>query len=55
MNEIPLDHWLQDRIEALAEFAAMWREEQKQHGVENYPEKMNLGDWDEQFTLSEDL
>ena len=51
-NDVDLDTWLEDAVERLKAFAAMWRIENKKD-PEVYPLTMPMGEWDEQYHCSE--
>lgn len=44
-----LDDYIHERIRQLDVFRDNWREQQREHGLDRWPEEMAPGDWDEQF------
>lgn len=50
MDPITLKEYIKTKQEELYTFQIMWEEEQK-NKPEVFPEKLNIGDWEEQMAL----
>lgn len=46
---IALAAWRAERLNNLACFEVYWKRRQGSDGLEDWPEEMSAGDWDEQY------
>ena len=46
-----LEEWQDEQRELISSFVKYWRHLQLEEGESNFPEQMNSGDWDEQFSF----
>lgn len=49
-QEITIEEWAQSEIETMNNFVKFWKEKQNED-LENYPNSLLPGDWDEQYML----
>ena len=52
MSEVTLAEWSEGMLRRLRAFCDEWNR-YRETDSESFPEKMSLGDWDEQFDISE--